>query len=114
MPSTLIYRKKSNTISEIAINNLPLGGIRDFEYETKEEIINPGDTILMLSDGYPELSNNNGEQMGYTKVKNYFSEAAEKSPDEIIKHLGKKGLEWSGNKENEDDITFVVIKAKEK
>jgi len=112
MPSTLIYRKEINRIEEIAINNLPLGGIKDFNYETVENEISSGDTILMLSDGYPELSNNNGEQMGYTKVKEYFSEAAHKSPEEIINHLKQKGIEWSDDKENEDDVTFVVIKVK--
>ena len=113
MPSTLIYREKINRVEEIAINNMPLGGIKDFEYETIETEIIPGDTILMLSDGFPELSNKNGELLGYSKVISYFNEVAEKSPDEIVDHMKEKGLEWSEDKENEDDVTFVVIKVNE-
>ena len=112
MPSTLIYRQKTKIIEEISINNLPLGGIKDFEYETIEEKIDPGDTILMLSDGFPELSNENGELLGYSKVKNYFNEVAEISSDEIVNHLKEKGFQWTNGKENEDDVTFVVIKKK--
>jgi len=112
MPSTLIYRKKINRIEEIAINNMPLGGIKDFEYETVEEQINSGDTLLMLSDGFPELSNKNKEILGYSKVKSFFSEVAEKSPDEVVDHMKGKALEWADGKENDDDVTFVVIKVK--
>ena len=112
MPSTLIYRQKNNDIEEIAINNLPLGGIKNFDYETMEAVIHPGDTVLMLSDGFPELSNQNDEQLGYKKVKEYFGEAAEKNPEEIVNYLKEKGFEWAEGKENDDDITFVVIKVK--
>ena len=50
--------------------------------------------------------------MGYTKVKEYFSEVVKKGPKEIVNHLKDKGTKWSGIKENEDDVTFVVIKVK--
>ncbi|MDX1702362.1 MAG: SpoIIE family protein phosphatase, partial [Melioribacteraceae bacterium] len=68
--------------------------------------------ILLLSDGFPELSNENEELFGYSKLKNYFSEVSEKNPEEVIKHLKKKGFEWAGEKENDDDVTLVVIKVK--
>ena len=112
MPSTLIYRDRLNQVEEIAINNMPLGGIKDFEYETIETEIIPGDIILMLSDGFPELSNKNGELLGYSKVISYFNEVSNKAPEEVIEYLKKKGIEWVGDKENDDDVTFVVIKVK--
>src|SRR5690606_10851887 len=95
---------------EITINNLPLGSIKNIEYEVIEEKIQSGDTLLMMSDGFPELNNSDGDMIGYPKVKSLFGEVAEKNPEEIITHLNAFGNKWTSGKENKDDVTFVVLK----
>lgn len=112
MPSTLVHRDKGKRVEEIAINNLPLGAMNDFEYEIFETNVDIGDTILMYSDGLPELTNVDNEMFGYARVKEYFLNSIEKNPEGIVHYLKEEGLKWSTGKENEDDITFVVIKVK--
>ena len=112
MPPLYIYRKQSKVIEEILIKGMPLGAIKDFPYETRETEIAPGDTLLLLSDGLPELQNELNEHYGYTRVKEAFKKAAEKDPEKIIAYLKSEGNRWSDNNEPDDDVTFVVIKIK--
>ncbi len=112
MPSVLIYREQNKKVEEVVINNLPLGALRNFEYEVKEDFINSGDTILLMTDGFAELKNKNSEMIGYNTARNLFETIAENSPEVIIDLLKEKALAWSDGLENEDDITFVVVKIK--
>lgn len=112
MPSMHIYRNIIKSVEEIAINNLPLGAMKDFEYEIKEETVDRGDTLLLMSDGFAELINEAEEMIGYRKTRKLFEEIAEQEPEKIISHLNLFGDKWTNGKENDDDITFVVIKVK--
>ena len=91
---------------------MPLGTMQDFPYELKDTTLKPGDTILLMSDGLPELQNSNDELFGYQRVRNMFENSAENSPEQIIEKLKEEGKSWSGDKDPDDDITFVVIKVK--
>ena len=112
MPPLFIYRKRLGKVEEIMIHAMPLGAIKDFPYEISELEISSGDTILLLSDGLPELKNERNQQYGYAQVKEKFKLAAEKSPDEIVEYLKNTASKWINGVEPDDDVTFVVIKVK--
>lgn len=112
MPPLYIYRRQSEGVEEIMINGMPLGAMKNFPYEIKELEISSGDTILLLSDGLPELKNEKKKQYNYARVKDEFKSAAEKHPDEIVEHLKNSASQWIGGIEPDDDVTFVVIKVK--
>ena len=112
IPPVFIYRKKTNEIDEINLSGLPLGAMRNSKYEVYENELEKGDTILMFSDGMPELQNSQNEMYGYERLKSCFLDNATKSCSEIIGYLKKESNNWVCNKDLDDDITFVVIKAK--
>ena len=112
MPPLYIYRKQSKVIEEILIKGMPLGAIKDFPYETRETEIAPGDTLLLLSDGLPELQNEQNEHYGYTRVKGALKRSAEKEPEEIINYFKNESSKWVNGKDPDDDVTFVIIKVK--
>ena len=91
---------------------MPLGTMDNFPYELKEMGLFSGDTILLMSDGFPELQNANKEMFGYKRARNSFEEVAEKEPERIITYLKEAGSMWVNGKEPDDDVTFVVIKIK--
>jgi serine phosphatase RsbU (regulator of sigma subunit) len=112
MPPLFIYRKNSQTIEEVVINNMPLGAMKEVVYDVKEFKVDKGDTLLLMSDGFAELKNEDNEIYGYKRARNSFEEAAKKEPEEIVTFLKEEGRRWTNNKEPEDDVTFVVIKVK--
>ncbi len=112
MPPLYIYRRQSKEVEEIMLNGMPLGAMKNFPYEIKELEISSGDTILLLSDGLPELKNKKNEQYDYERVKQEFKSSAEKEPGEIVEYLNNSASRWSNGIEPDDDVTFVVIKVK--
>ncbi|MEE9169375.1 MAG: SpoIIE family protein phosphatase [bacterium] len=113
MPPILIYRSKTGTIEEMVIKGMPLGGPASFPYKQRETSLAPGDTVLLMSDGFPELFNDKDEMLDYPRIKEIFKETAERSADEIIAHLNEAGEKWSNGRPQDDDITFVVLKVKQ-
>ncbi len=112
MPPALIYRKKNRAIEEIFMKGMPLGAMNNFPYTLKESHIEQGDTILLLTDGFPELTNDSNEMYGYDRTKTEFHSVGEKEPEEIVDHLKNSASQWVNGKEPDDDVTFVVIKVK--
>ncbi len=112
MPPFMIYRAASNAIEEIVLKGMPLGAHRAFPYELEEITLAPGDAILMLTDGFEELCNSDGEMFDYARVKRAFWESAGRSPQEIVQHLSESANHWSEGQPQNDDITLVVLKVK--
>lgn len=112
MPPALLYRNNTKKIEEIVLKGMPLGAYQDFPYELRQTEIYSGDTILLMSDGLPELFNRNKEMFGYDRVLETYKKAAGKSPEEIIEVLKNAGSSWANNEAPDDDVTFVVIKVK--
>ncbi|MFC2103107.1 SpoIIE family protein phosphatase [Bacteroidota bacterium] len=112
MPHTLLYRNSNSTVEEIVLKGMPLGAVNDFPYKTAEKKLFSGDTILLLSDGLPELFNSKKEMFGYERVTSEFSKIASEKPNNIIQYLKRTAEEWVDGSEPDDDITFVVIKVK--
>ncbi len=112
MPPLYHYIKNKSKVEEIKHYNLPLGAMKNENYKSLEINLNKGDVLVMMSDGFPELHNISDDLFGYERASAAIEKAAEKEPEEIIAHFKSEADVWSGNKELEDDITFVVIKIK--
>ncbi|MBA4406162.1 hypothetical protein C0389_02690 [bacterium] len=112
MPSLFYFRNKSQKAGEFILNNMPLGAMNGIKYSLKEIKHEKGDTLLLMSDGFAELKNENNEMFGYQRALKEFKKVAIQNPDEIIEHLKEEGKLWTNSKDLEDDITFVVIKLK--
>ena len=112
MPHALLFRKNEKIIEEIALKGMPLGAVIDFPYKTQSRELFAGDTLLLLSDGLPELFNKGKDMFGYERVTTEYIKVAEKTSEEIIEHMKSAGSDWVDGDEPDDDITFVVLKMK--
>jgi serine phosphatase RsbU (regulator of sigma subunit) len=112
MPPILIYRAATQSVEELALTGMPLGSFTDFPYQQKETSLNAGDTIILMSDGFPEMFNDQRETLDYPRAREIFAEAGQRSPQEIIDHLARTGGTWANGQPQEDDVTFVVMKLK--
>ena len=63
---------KTNRVEEIKLQAIPLGGPADFKYPKRETSLSKGDTLLLMSDGFPELFNNQKEILDYSRAKEIF------------------------------------------
>ena len=112
MPPSLLFKKKENLVDEIVIKSMPLGSVRDFPYEEKSFDLDKGDILLLMSDGLIELFNEKREQLGIERIKQVLQDNAALTPDGISKMLIGLMNQWLGEKKAEDDVTFLILKAK--
>ena len=83
-----------------------------YEYGSRRVELSPGDTVLMMSDGFPELTNDKGEPLGYPAVQELFRENGTEGPEELIARLATAAEAWSGSTHPSDDITFVALRVR--
>ncbi len=112
MPPALIYRAHENRVEEIFLEGMPLGGFITSERQETSLELQCGDTVLLMSDGLPEMLNPANEMLDYPKTKALFAEVANQSPQAIIDHIFKASISWADGKPQADDVTLVVIKVK--
>jgi len=108
MPPLLLYRAATGAVEEIFIKGLPLGGVAGFPYREERIEIHPGDTLLMMSDGLPELFNADSEMFGAARCKAVFQREAAGAPEAILEALRREADAWRGEREQDDDMTFLV------
>ena len=113
MPPALLYKWQDRLVEEVALEGIPLGSLADTSYQQWGSELTTGDTVLLMTDGFPELLNHEQEPMGYPRVRSLFEAAASKPADQIIAALAAAADNWGGGKPPDDDITFVVLKMKE-
>ncbi len=112
MPPALIYRKAKSDVEELITQGMPLGGL-DFDYVGKTATLEPGDVVLLSSDGYPELPDQAGEPLGYEVVCAHFGKVAgESTAQEIVDALVADVTRRTGGAAPADDVTFVVVKVR--
>ena len=112
MPPALYYNYKKNSVEEIESSGPPLGGFPNFNYEINTYIPSKGDIIILMSDGFAERMNKNKIIYGWNKGKDLLAKIKHLSSNEIIKEFVKASDEWGEGREQDDDITFVILKVK--
>jgi serine phosphatase RsbU (regulator of sigma subunit) len=112
MPPIYVYKSKTKSIEEISLKGMPLGAFDDFPYSEREIDLESDDTILILTDGLPELFNDQKEILDYSSIESLFAEVVGKNPKEIISHLVDAGEKWANGNPQKDDMTFLVIKVR--
>ena len=110
MPPVLVNRADLGRVDEVSVEAPPLGTIGS-EYEERHVELAPGDTVLFLTDGFPELMNDAGQQLGYGAALDAFADAAKgATADEVIAALASFSARWHGDAAPNDDVTFVVVR----
>lgn len=113
MPPCLKYNQADQSIEELLLKGMPLGSKVEYPYKEKQVKVHQGDSLLLMSDGLMELFNDQREQLGMERIKRAFKEAGDSSASDILSQITRLIDQWSGTKSHEDDITVLVMKAKQ-
>lgn len=110
MPPVLLHRAAAAMVEEVALHATPLGTLGN-AYDDRTVALEPGDTILFLTDGFPELMNDAGLQLGYCAALDAFATAAQApTAAAVIEALAASAADWHGEAAPNDDVTFVVVR----
>ena len=114
---TLWYKASERTAEFISIEGLGLGIVRNLTYKNhvheKTFDYQPGDILVLLTDGILEGRNETGEQFGYERIKKIVEEHPQKSPIDLQQVLiDSLHLFVGGDGMIDDDYSLLVVKFK--
>lgn len=112
MPPALIFRDATGDIEEVPLKGMPLGSPGKHPYKRHQIKLAPGDTVVLMSDGFPELRDESGEMLGYERMPGIVAEVAGRSPEEVIMHFTEIIQSRCNGRAPGDDVTCVVLRAK--
>lgn len=105
----LPYVRSSDGVVELRATGMPLGLMPAMTYDEKIYNLEPGDVMVLTSDGITEAHNDQGEMYGFSRL---IGRVAKKTKeDDVVAALLGDLESWTGpGAEQEDDITLVVVR----
>jgi hypothetical protein len=106
-----ILRRNSGAIERLTNGGLPLGMWADKTYETGNVILQPGDWLVIFTDGVAEAENGLKEEYGEERMLNVLQSSAGATPDELLRRMMSDLEAFVGPTPQHDDITCMLVKA---
>ncbi len=107
----LIYRRRTGRCEEIPSQNMPLAIMPDQVFDSQEVDIEPGDCIVLYTDGVTEAMNPQRELFDGTRLHDLLEKAGKlESAEEIIEQIYASVKEFRAGAAQHDDTTVVVFK----
>lgn len=103
----LPYLRRHGVVSQLRARGMPLGLMSGSAYEEDEVVIEPGDLLLLYSDGITEQHDDNGQMFGFGRT-----EALMEAPGDgeaLVDRCVAALTSFSGSVEQEDDVTLVAL-----
>jgi serine phosphatase RsbU (regulator of sigma subunit) len=111
MPPIFLYRQATQKVESFLLKGPFLGSTLPTPYHHLTERLLPGDSLLVVTDGLPELFNKERQMLEYPAIEKTFLQSAHLLPQDIIDSIVRLTDEWTQGLPNEDDITLLVLKA---
>ena len=89
---------------------VPLGLLRDTEYEQQSLVLQPGDLIVLYSDGVTDQLNETGEEYSSGRLCRLVSQSWEYRPEEVVRAIFADLHEFTAGAPRYDDQTLIVMR----
>jgi serine phosphatase RsbU (regulator of sigma subunit) len=100
----------AGTVEQLSSGGLPLGIKGDAEYREGRTHLQPGDVLVIYSDGVTEAASPSGEEFGPTRLYEVVSRNVDASAAGIRDRIESALTKFSQGTQAADDITLVIVK----
>jgi phosphoserine phosphatase RsbU/P len=111
-PYPLYYQAKNGTVERLQANGTPLVWVKNMEYPLGQLVLEPGDKILLFTDGLTEMRNPVGELYGEDALDRIFLELVQQNPTNLLDNMVRSLSDFAEGHPMEDDLSIVLIEAK--
>jgi serine phosphatase RsbU (regulator of sigma subunit) len=105
----VLIRRRDGQIEQIQSGGLPLGILGTASYRETTSRLEPGDLLLLYTDGLTEAENPDEEEFGIGRVEHVISELREPSAESACHRLLRAVDEHADGKPLQDDATLLVV-----
>ncbi len=104
-----VYRAKDGSVSSLSVWGFPLGVRRRDPFREVSVTFEPGDKLILYSDGLIEALDDHGEPFGFHRFEKVIHETGNGSAEDIRRALLDAVKRFTRNRPPEDDQTLVVV-----
>ncbi len=108
--ASLIVTASGEITELIQTHGMPLGLYPNRTYIQSEALLNPGDSIVLYSDGVTEMQNEDKMHFGNERFFEVLRENATLYPEKLIDEIENSLADFRGMAKQSDDVTIMVIK----
>jgi hypothetical protein len=112
-PRPLVWKKSARQVIELTEGGLVLGVFPDAGYPTGELPLDPGDRLIVYTDGLTEAFSPSGEWFGDTELRSFIARndgvPADRFAGDLVRRLEQWVRPGRNNHAFEDDLTIVVV-----
>jgi serine phosphatase RsbU (regulator of sigma subunit) len=108
----LLYRRGASELEEAVpkgATGLPLGVLEGCEYESSQKALNPGDTLLLYTDGVTDATDVRDLRFGLKGIQASLLQGAPATPKLLVERLVRAVHVHATNQSQQDDITLVAL-----
>jgi sigma-B regulation protein RsbU (phosphoserine phosphatase) len=102
--------RSDRSVEELSGSNMVLGIIPDARYELRKITMNPGDMLVLFSDGVTEARNSKGQELGEEGLAEFLQKHGKKTAEETVASLADQVRRWCETTTFGDDFTIVITK----
>jgi serine phosphatase RsbU (regulator of sigma subunit) len=106
-----ILRRASGKIERLEEGGVPLGVLPQVRYAGSSTTLEPGDLLLVFTDGVPEAVNDRGAEFGEPRLVSWIQPAPSGTAAELLGRLTQELSAFVGVALQHDDMTCVVVRA---
>ncbi len=109
-----LLRRQDRTVEWLYVRGLPLGVMPETSYEELQWTLQPGDLLLLSSDGVIEAMNREQEMYEFERFAAAVAAAPDQSAQAVLDWVLQDVQAFTEGAEAHDDITLVVVMMKGK
>lgn len=109
-PPLLLYKPKEESFLEIDTPGLPIGVERKEVYQEKSFSVDPGDILVLFTDGIPEARSSDGREYTANGLRSRLRQCGQKSAKEIAQAIQDDLDNFAVGVEQHDDQTLMIMK----
>jgi sigma-B regulation protein RsbU (phosphoserine phosphatase) len=106
----MVFSEKNGLFHDLEPTGIAFGLSNESVYLEQTLPLNPGDLIILYTDGVTEAMNAKDELFGEERLRNIISQNCSLSSDAITKKILEEIVWFSSGEPQSDDITLLVVK----
>ncbi len=106
----LIYRAATGTCESVTSDGVAVGIFKQAEYRSNQMRLEPGDILILYTDGITEAINDDEEEFGEERLQDIIVEHASEPAEALIERVLDAVTAFVGDQDLFDDATLVILK----
>lgn len=107
----LIVNSDGSKVESLTPDGMPLGILKEMEYDDVQVPFEKGARLLVYTDGIPETRNPAGEQYDFSRLADWLQESTKNSltPEVMKTEIIEELTRFQGDDVLQDDLTFLLL-----